>query len=307
MSLLSEIVMPEHATEKPLLWLIFGPPKVGKTTLAASFPSPLLVDIEGGTGFIRVPQFPLREKVANSGGTTAHAILGQLYKELRAGDHGFKSVIFDTADELWDMLAKPRKKAGKLPLSEYQELYDQFLGILESFRALGLDIVLTAHVKSETDEDGRIIATDVKLPGSLQGRVTGKVDEILYLTMKRSEDAQGTERGVQNRVLVCQPTDHPKYGQIRAGDRSGRLPAIITNPKFADLSVAKTFAPGLFDGRGDVQDVPPNRGEESQIPATERVPTDAELDAERAQYEAEMDGLFGTEKKQRTRRAEVAA
>lgn len=303
MSLLSEIIMPEHATEKPLLWLIFGPPKVGKTTLAASFPSPLLVDIEGGTGFIRVPQFPLRDKVANGGGT-AYQILGALYKELRAGDHGFKTVIFDTADELWESLARPRKKAGKLPLADYQELYEQFLGILESFRALGLDIVLTAHVKSETDEDGRIIATDVKLPGQLQGKVTGKVDEILYLTMKRTEDASGSERGVQNRVLVCQPTDHPKYGQIRAGDRSGRLPAHILNPTFKELAVAKTFAPGLFDGKGDVQDVRPV-AEPQESPAFTPDPDPAPP----VDHDAEMDELFGAVKAPRNGKVakEVAA
>lgn len=285
MSLLSEIIMPDHASEKPLLWIIFGPPKVGKTTLAASFPSPLLVDIEGGTGFIRVPQFPLREMIA-AGRGTAHKLLADLYKELRDGTHGYKTVIFDTADELWEALARPRKKAGKLPLAEYQELYEQFLGILESFRALGLDIVLTAHAKNETDEDGRIISTDVKLPGQLQGRVTGKVDEIMYMQVKRAEDAAGTERGIQQRIVVCQPFDHPKYGQIRAGDRSGQLPPTITNPTFDALKPAKTFKAGLFDGVGEVQDARP----EPQVsPAftPDPEPTPA------GDYEAEMDDIFG--------------
>jgi hypothetical protein len=146
------------------------------------------------------------------------------------------------------------------------------------------------------------MATDVKLPGSLQGRVTGKVDEILYLTMKRSEDAQGSERGIQNRVLVCQPTDHPKYGQIRAGDRSGQLPAHIVNPTFNDLKVAKIFKPGLFDGKGDVQDARPAHPAPEPQASPEFTP-DPEPAAE---FDTEMDELFGATKAPRTGKAAKA-
>ena len=243
------------ATEKPrnLTWIIFGEPKVGKTTLAASFPNPLLVDIEGGAAFINCPQFPLRQVST----CTAHEALQKLYTEIRDGDHQFDTIIFDTIDELWNVLAKPYKKDGKLPLSQYQPLYDTFLSLVDAFRSLGMDVVFTSHVKHDTDENGLATSTDIKLPGQLQAMVTAKVDEIIYLTVIRrkideaGEDAEGNRR--QARIAVCQPVDHPKLGTVRAGDRSGRLPETIIDPTYDLLKIAKTPKPGLFDGMGDAK------------------------------------------------------
>lgn len=246
-------------TDKPrnLTWIIFGEPKVGKTTLAATFPRPLLVDIEGGAAFIECPQFPLRSIT----GCTAHEALQKLYAELRdTAERTFYTIIFDTIDELWNVLARPYKKDGKLPLSQYQPLYDTFLGIVDAFRSLGMDVVFTSHVKHDTDEDGRATATDIKLPGQLQAMLTAKVDEIIYLTVTRrkideaGEDAEGNRR--QARIAVCQPVDHPKLGTIRAGDRSGRLPETIIDPTYEALSAAKVWRAGLFDGMGDLQPEP---------------------------------------------------
>lgn len=237
-----------------LTWIIFGEPKVGKTTLAATFPSPLLIDIEGGSAFVRVPQFPLRSLIAKE--KTAHAMLQELYAELRNSNE-YKTIIFDTLDELWNVLAKPYKKDGKLPLSQYQPLYETVLSLVDGYRALGLDVVFTSHVKHESDDDGKPVATDIKLPGQLQAMLSAKADEILYLTVERKKKDEGGEDSKANtrqaRVLVCKPTDHPKLGTIRAGDRSGQLPDIIVDPTYADLSVAKNFVPGLFDGMGDMQ------------------------------------------------------
>lgn len=257
MSILSEIVTPD---KKPtaLSWIIFGEPKVGKTTLACTFPKPLLIDIEGGTAFIGVPQFPLKKMVSE--GRNAREVLGELYKALKEG-HEFETVVFDTADELWNVLARPHKKNGKLPLGEYQPLYETFEQLIESFKGLGIDVVMTSHTKHDTDEDGVVASTDIQLPGKLAAQIAGKVDEILYLTVKRTkideqgEDNPGNTR--QARYLVCQPTHHPKLGLIKAGDRSGQLPAYIVDPDYGKLSVAKSAVPrGLFDGMGDFVDEP---------------------------------------------------
>jgi len=254
-SMLGKITM---QADKPrnLTWIIFGEPKVGKTTLAASFPEPLLIDIEGGAAFIDCKQFPLRSVL---GKLTAREALGKLFTELRdMPDRPYKTIIFDTLDELWNVLARPYKKDGKLPLSQYQQLYDTFLGIVDEFRGLGLDVVFTSHVKHESDEDGRTVATDIKLPGQLQAMITAKVDEILYLAVaRRKVDETGEDNAAntrQARILVCKPMEHPKLGAIRAGDRSGQLPETITDPTYTDLSAAKNFKPGLFDGLGDPQD-----------------------------------------------------
>lgn len=258
MNILENVMTPtDHP--KNLSWIIFGEPKVGKTTLACDFPSPLLIDIEGGTSFLQVPQFPLKKMVGE--GKDARKVLAELFTELSTNpEHGFETIILDTADELWEMLARPHKKNGKLPIGEYQGLYETFEGIIEKFKSLGMDVVMTSHLKHDSDEDGVISSTDIQLPGKLASKVSGKVDEILYLTVKRvklnEQDEDSPENTRQARYLVCQPMHHPKLGLIKAGDRSAQLPPYIVDPTFEKLSVAKTFKPGLFDGKGDVQDNP---------------------------------------------------
>lgn len=249
---LTQIVTPD---KKPtaLSWIIFGKPKVGKTTLACQWPSPLLVDIEGGTAFVAVPQFPLKRLVAEGG--RCLDILRGLYSALAKNPGKYQTVIFDTADELFKMIAAPYKKDGIIPLKAYQQIYESFTATIESFKALGIDVVLTAHEKQIIDEDsGAITETTVALSGKLAADTGGRVDEIIYLTVKQVPVDNGTEEKEmrQARYAVCHPTAHPKLGLIMAGDRSGVLPKHIVDPTYTDLAAAKEATPrGLFDGMGD--------------------------------------------------------
>ena len=40
---------------KPTI-LLFGPPKIGKSTLASTFPNPVIIDMENGYKFLKVPE-----------------------------------------------------------------------------------------------------------------------------------------------------------------------------------------------------------------------------------------------------------
>jgi len=252
----TEILTPDKKPSS-LSWIIFGKPKTGKTTLACQWPDPLLVDIEGGTAFVAVPQFPLKRLVSEGGNCLV--ILRSLYTSLQKNPGKFKTVIFDTADELFKMIASPYKKDGIIPLKAYQQIYEGFTGIIESFKALGIDVVLTAHEKQIIDEDsGAITETTVALSGKLAADTGGRVDEIIYLTIKQVpiEGTDPNEKQMrQARYAVCQPTAHARLGLIMAGDRSGVLPAHIVDPTYEKLSIAKGSTPrglGLFDGLGDL-------------------------------------------------------
>jgi hypothetical protein len=264
MSILESITTPE-TRPNALSWIIYGKPKVGKTTLACQFPAPLLIDIEGGTSFMQVPQFPLKSLAAE--GKKPLDLLRSLYTELKANPGTYQTVIIDTADELFKVIAAPHKQNGVIPLKAYQIIYEQFTGILESYKALGIDVVMTAHEKQITDEDGGgIIQTTIALPGQLADNTGGRVDEIIYLTVK-SVPIEGTEEFRQARYAVCQPTAHKSLGVINAGDRSSVLPSYIIDPSYEDLAAAKEATPrGLFDGKGDaVEDEPTEEPDNSDV------------------------------------------
>ena len=71
--------------------VIYGPEGVGKTDLAARFPSPVFMDTEGSTSHIDVARLPVPT-------TFAHAL--QMVAELRRDPQGFRTLVIDTGDWL---------------------------------------------------------------------------------------------------------------------------------------------------------------------------------------------------------------
>lgn len=73
--------------------VIYGPPKIGKTTLAASIPNNLLMDYEGGSGFTEVAR--LEKDQVDTYDKTMSAI-----SDLYSQEHNFQTLTIDTADWL---------------------------------------------------------------------------------------------------------------------------------------------------------------------------------------------------------------
>lgn len=74
---------------RPVKAVIYGPEGVGKSTLASQFPKPLFVDVEGGTSQLDVARTPR---------PTTWAHLKQIVRDLAQDQHGFETLVFDTAD-----------------------------------------------------------------------------------------------------------------------------------------------------------------------------------------------------------------
>ena len=81
----------EQRTHKPPRILIFGPPKMGKSTFGSLAPAPVFIQTEDGLDALEVPAFPLAKSWAD--------VLGYL-KELATNDHDRKTLVVDSADWL---------------------------------------------------------------------------------------------------------------------------------------------------------------------------------------------------------------
>ena len=78
--------------DKPPRILVYGPPGIGKTTLAAEFPSPVFLQVEDGTpGDLELVSFG---KLDSFGAVMA--ALEALYVE----DHDFQTIVVDSVTEL---------------------------------------------------------------------------------------------------------------------------------------------------------------------------------------------------------------
>jgi hypothetical protein len=81
---------PTQSLAPPRL-VIYGPPKIGKTSLAASIPNNILLDYEGGSGFTKVARI-------EKGELDSYEKTGAVLHELASTDHPFSCVTIDTVD-----------------------------------------------------------------------------------------------------------------------------------------------------------------------------------------------------------------
>lgn len=89
MTSLSSIV--KGAAMAPPRVLLYGPAGVGKTTFAASAPSPIFIQTEDGADVVGADRFPLAETYAD-----VENAIGTLAKE----DHNYATVVVDSLDWL---------------------------------------------------------------------------------------------------------------------------------------------------------------------------------------------------------------
>lgn len=130
----------------PLRCVIYGPPGVGKTTMAAAFPSPILLRIEDGASEIDVPTFGGVVKTMQDFDGALNAL---------KGEHDFKTLIIDSIDWLEPIIwAYTAKSQNKDSIEDFgfgkgyvfaAEVWRRVLSKLDVLVSKGMSVVLIAH------------------------------------------------------------------------------------------------------------------------------------------------------------------
>ncbi len=131
--------------------VIYGVEGIGKSTLASAAPAPLFLDTENGTGQLNVDRVEV-QTLADIG-----SVITELQQQLCAGMCEYKTLVLDTADNLWRLCAdsicaennwtdieKPGYGKG------YSMASDRFRIVLSHFDALmklGMHVVIVSHAK----------------------------------------------------------------------------------------------------------------------------------------------------------------
>ena len=91
--------------------VIYGPEGIGKSTLAAQFPSPVFLDTEGGTHHLDVARLPAPKSWDD---------VTKTITALATEAHEFKTLVLDTADWLEKLLVEHVcKQANKTSIEEF--------------------------------------------------------------------------------------------------------------------------------------------------------------------------------------------
>lgn len=127
--------------------VIYGPEGIGKSTLASAAPSPLFLDTEMGTGQLDVDRLNI-DRLDN---------ISYTLNELLTQPHEYKTVVLDTADNLWRLCADYVCAENKWSDIEkpgfgkgYAMASDRFrlvLGMFDRLIASGVNVVVVSHAK----------------------------------------------------------------------------------------------------------------------------------------------------------------
>ena len=199
--------------------LIYGPPKIGKSTFASQFPDALFFECEPGLNQLEVFKVP----------TYSWADFLAACKLVAAGNHPFKTVVIDTVDNAFKFCSEHICAKHEIDYEGDLEhgkgwafVKNEWHRVLTRLASLPVGLVLISHaidkqIKTRTEEYTK---TQPSLPDRARNVVLGLVDMILYCDTAASKNDKGEL--VMRRIIRTKP--HPAY---EAGDRTGRLPETL--------------------------------------------------------------------------------
>lgn len=197
--------------------VIYGSEGIGKSSLAAKFPDPLIIDTEGGTAHMDVRRIDRPE--------SWEELLG-IVKEVAATPNVCETLVLDTADWAEQLVTNyicAKYKQNSIESFGYgkgytylSEEFARLLALFDSVIAAQIHVVITAHAKmrkfEQPDEMGAYDRWEMKLSKQVAPLVKEWCDLLLFCnyqtyvvtTETNKQKAQGGKR-------VMYTSHHPAW------------------------------------------------------------------------------------------------
>jgi len=244
------------ATTPPRI-LIYGPPGIGKTTLAAEFPNAAFLQIEDGT--------PGDVELMSFGQITSFATLMEGLAVLYTEDHEFKTVVIDSVTELERLVFAETCARGddkgnsKANIEDFgygkgyvyakrvwQEVID---GINALRRDRGLTTILIAHSSVERFDDPETVSYDryeIDLHKHSVGAIEREMDCIFLLkspvNIAKEEQGFNKERAIAggSSVVLIHTVGRPAF----IAKNRYSMPATVRFDKGKGYAALASYFPG---------------------------------------------------------------
>jgi hypothetical protein len=211
--------------------LLYGQPKVGKTTTAAHAPAPLLLNVYGEGGMNA-----LHGDIADIRSVRDFADAVRL---LEAGKHSYHSAVLDSLDALYALALREHGGEARDERQRHRNAAAALVPVMRQWHHLPVFKMTTAHHRADRMEEGtgrdKIVKTRIglALPERFSVTVAGLYDIIAYCFVRNTQ-----------RHFTATPRVTPTQ-EVQAGDRTGRYHADMY-PLAWD-----TFAPLVEGGMDD--------------------------------------------------------
>lgn len=200
--------------QAPVRGIIYGTEGIGKTSLAAELPDALILDTEDGS-----KQIDCARALCLDWRSIEHAI-----KDLIKDDHGFKTIVIDSADWMEKALIDHMLRlSGKASIEDFgygkgytmlAEHVVKFLALVDQLIAKGLHVVFVAHAKvqrvSPPDETDGYDRYELKLTKHVGPLLKEWADMILFCNYKihlvEGTDKKIKAQGGKERVMYSERT-----------------------------------------------------------------------------------------------------
>ncbi len=196
--------------------LVYGDAGMGKTTLCATAPKPIIISAESGLLSLAKHELPVMEIKTVEDLVEAFDLFDKKDKKVR----GFETICIDSISEIGEVVLSNAKKQVKDPRQAYGELIEKMNDTIRKFRDLkGYNIYMSAKQEFYKDEIKGTQNFVPSMPGSKLGQqIPYLFDEVFCLRVGKTTD------GKEYRYLQTQPDI-----QYTAKDRSGAL-AVVEKP-----------------------------------------------------------------------------
>jgi hypothetical protein len=238
---------------KPYFGHLYGIDGIGKTSLAASIPYSVVIDIEGGAGGLGVTHLPFQHEKTPA--ETLNKLLWAIQFAIDSvGPDGnpYGTVIIDSVSMMQQLVVQDyllRSGKDKVTTGEYGKSYDQikdmfikFLGfktgggIIHRVLSSGRNLILIGHDKDKTLSMGDSKLFIGMIPGLYEGvdkHISQNADWVFYYCydMLVTEESEGFKKEkkarTRGRKLITRLD-----GGMKAKSRYKDIPPIINNPTF---------------------------------------------------------------------------